>query len=65
MANEKEIVIRRLIKNKVKYVIADDNMFRTILRNLISNAIKFTNPKGEVEILFSDIELERILYMFL
>ena len=25
-------------------------MFKAILRNLVSNAIKFTNPNGEVEI---------------
>jgi len=32
------------------WVYADQNMVRSILRNLINNAIKFTNPEGTVEI---------------
>ena len=31
-------------------VYADLNMFKTVLRNLISNSIKFTNSKGNVEV---------------
>jgi signal transduction histidine kinase len=31
-------------------ITADKNMLRTILRNLISNAIKFTHRKGKVEV---------------
>ena len=31
-------------------VFADKNMLQTILRNLVSNAIKFTNLKGEIKI---------------
>ena len=29
-------------------IIADEAMISTVLRNLISNAIKFTNPEGEI-----------------
>ena len=32
------------------FVCADQNMLKTILRNLISNAIKFTHPGGKVEV---------------
>ena len=41
------------ISNKVDkniHLNADENMLDTILRNLVSNAIKFTQPKGEIQI---------------
>jgi signal transduction histidine kinase len=32
------------------YAFADKNMIGTVIRNLVSNAVKFTNPGGEVKI---------------
>lgn len=48
-AINKDIVILNRIEKNVQ-VNADENMLDTILRNLISNAIKFTQPKGEIQI---------------
>ena len=45
----KNIVINNL-KNNELYLFADENMLKTILRNLISNAIKFTQPDGVINI---------------
>lgn len=41
------------IKNQIDartLVYADENMVSTVLRNLVSNAIKFSNPNGEIVI---------------
>lgn len=48
-AINKDITILNTVENTV-FVKADENMLDTILRNLISNAIKFTLPKGEIQI---------------
>jgi signal transduction histidine kinase len=47
IAWQKGIVIKRELPPKVA-VFADRSMINTVLRNLISNAIKFTNPGGEI-----------------
>lgn len=46
-SESKEISLASNISKKI-YANADTNMLRTILRNLISNSIKFTNYKGEI-----------------
>ena len=47
IAKNKNITIESEIQNN-QYVFADKDMLETIFRNLISNAIKFTQPNGEV-----------------
>ena len=51
-AISKDISILNNVEKKA-FVKADGNMLDTILRNLISNAIKFTQPKGEIQIFSS------------
>jgi len=48
-AKQKNIRIKYLFKDDLK-LYADKNMLETILRNLISNAIKYTNHAGEISI---------------
>lgn len=49
MASEKEIKISETIDQNISHVI-DDDMIQTVFRNLISNAIKFTNKGGEIKL---------------
>jgi signal transduction histidine kinase len=65
IANEVVILMREQAENKqIKLftainfntiVLADENMIRTILRNLVSNAIKYTQEGGQVKILGNEI----------
>ncbi len=48
-ANSKMIAIINYIPENM-IIVADKNMIKTILRNLISNALKFTSTKGKIEI---------------
>ncbi len=48
-ARQKSITIRNLTTQNIP-VMADQSMIKTVLRNLISNGIKFTNTGGEIEI---------------
>lgn len=62
-ADFKNITIEYEAKEDIK-VCADKNMLKTILRNFISNAIKFTARGGVIEITTSDIhksEVEKFL----
>ncbi len=46
-ANQKNIKIDSEVAKDI-FVYADFNMVNTVLRNLVSNAIKFTNKKGKI-----------------
>lgn len=48
-ANTKNIILKSYIPED-SIIFADRNMINTILRNLVSNAIKFTNAGGEISI---------------
>jgi signal transduction histidine kinase len=47
MATGKNIELKSFIPDSLTFV-ADKNMIRTILRNLITNAVKFTHKNGQV-----------------
>jgi signal transduction histidine kinase/ligand-binding sensor domain-containing protein len=49
MASAKNVELKDSIPENLM-ITADKNMLKTILRNLISNAIKFTNRNGKVEV---------------
>ncbi|BAU53567.1 sensor histidine kinase [Mucilaginibacter gotjawali] len=53
IAAEKGIHLANQLKPDV-YIIADTDMLQLVVRNLISNAIKFTSPGGEI-IILSDV----------
>ena len=59
-ANEKKISII-CVENENIFFTADKDMFKTILRNLISNAIKFTNESGEIKIYAEQNQTETII----
>jgi PAS domain S-box-containing protein len=52
-AREKEIRIHYYLPDDLS-VHADSHMFETIIRNLVSNSIKFTSKKGEISISASE-----------
>jgi len=49
--------------NKEYYVFADEHMIHTIVRNLISNAVKYTNINGEVQLGINSIQESGIEYV--
>ncbi len=53
LASQKQIEININIQG-VKYITSDKNMLNTILRNLISNGIKFTDKNGFIEIVIKN-----------
>lgn len=49
-AKAKNINLLAHFDEEASSVLADRNMFDTVMRNLLSNAIKFTPPSGEIQI---------------
>ena len=62
MATNKEIKIENLVDDNV-VVYADKNMLSTVVRNLISNAIKFTHKKGKIKIYAKANEANTFIYI--
>ncbi len=53
-ADDKKIRLRNEI-GKNTFVYADPNMLRTVIRNLVTNAVKFTPPGGTVRVASKDV----------
>jgi PAS domain S-box-containing protein len=49
ISNNKEILVSSSVRNDI-FITTDKNIINTILRNLISNAVKFSHRKGKVTI---------------
>lgn len=58
---KKNITVENKLKEKYE-IFADKEMMNTIIRNLISNAIKFTNKKGKIEL--GEIENEKYIELY-
>lgn len=50
VAVPKEITLENAIEKGTHRIVVDCNMIKTVLRNLINNAIKFTHPNGQITI---------------
>ena len=55
VAKSKDIVLKYFSLDGIE-VYADEILLKTVLRNLISNALKFTRPKGEIKVFASKKE---------
>lgn len=55
LADVKGVLLKNSIKAKA-FVYADEKAVHTILRNLISNALKFTESNGAIEVDIQDLE---------
>ncbi len=62
LSNQKNITINCQIDKNLK-VFADQNMINTILRNLITNAIKFTDTNGEINVKVMQEKTEIVVHV--
>ncbi|MDP3452220.1 MAG: hybrid sensor histidine kinase/response regulator [Bacteroidales bacterium] len=60
IALPKNIIIKRVLNQDLE-VVADKHMIATVMRNLISNAVKFTAPGGEISVSAQKEEAEIIV----
>lgn len=58
-AVNKSISINCMVDKEV-FVFADSNMLSTILRNLLTNAVKFTNKNGQIDISCKGIDAQNM-----
>jgi PAS domain S-box-containing protein len=49
MADRKNIELKNILPDNL-FIVADRNMIRTIIRNLVSNAVKFTPRNGRIKV---------------
>ncbi|MDY0054106.1 MAG: PAS domain-containing sensor histidine kinase [Bacteroidales bacterium] len=61
LAKDKNISLEFNCHSDDKNVYVDKNMTKTILRNLISNAIKFSKPNGKIKIIKEILDNETII----
>ncbi|HBN05582.1 MAG TPA: hypothetical protein DD434_07310 [Bacteroidales bacterium] len=61
IAKDKNVRLQCSCFEDDRKIFADPNMTKTVLRNLISNAIKFSKPEGEVNIYQEIVEDEMII----
>ncbi len=62
LANEKEIVLDYNISDNSIFFTFDSDKVEKILNNLISNAIKYTNPGGKINIAVSPTFIDELEY---
>ncbi|MEA3316612.1 MAG: hybrid sensor histidine kinase/response regulator [Bacteroidota bacterium] len=61
-ADDKKILLKSEIEQNV-YCFADSDMIKTVIRNLVNNAIKFTNKNGEISISAQNTDNKIIVYV--
>ncbi len=62
LAHKKRITVKYSIDDDI-YVFADLMMVETVLRNLISNAIKFTHENGKIEVVASKVHNSILIHI--
>jgi len=55
-SNQKNIMVTLIEKNESVEIYTDPNMMQAILRNLLSNALKYTNQNGKVEVIIEQAD---------